>query len=461
MRDWVDKSFNSEWRVDWSRTFDVANKAAVAQGMPPLERKTFVMTEQSIPLEKRYRYALECYAHRGARPAVMAKTALMGAWALRAFLNVPIGHQALDGGYEEVNDKLRRNIREGEVFQLAKWLPIYKKIFDDGNLTNEGTMVAGLAYFGLQLREGDLPKLTYGGASQGVASCKTLDDLSEQFQKMDEGRTKPLLLGIVHERKRQLKNYLDFLSLATDNFIRAIAEEEFTRDDLVTSKVLVVAEGLRRTGRTAQAMDWYLALSQLPETQPKLRDEIRAQGKAPSADATKEVQVGWLADQRLAQMAAGGEVHSKEISGQDRPLLNAIVVDGLGRTDYVNPNWKPAIGGSSEDCRLFLALIGKAVLDYRFRLGSWPVALDELWEHSIIRDRNRVNRFHDPVTGEAFLYEAPKDGIELENMPLKTVMLATAKPIDTNQGAVYFAFLANTEVVWAAHPLKPGDQFQK
>ena len=63
-----------------------------------------------------------------------------------------------------------------------------------------------------------------------------------------------------------------FLTVSTDNFIQAIADEEFTRDDLVSNKLLVVAEGLRRTGRDALAMDWYLALSQVIETQPKRID---------------------------------------------------------------------------------------------------------------------------------------------------------------------------------------------
>ena len=142
MKQWVDKQFNTDWVLDYNRLFQLEGKQAKASGRPAPERKDFVISQDAIPIEKRYRYALMCYEKRGARPAAMAKTALMGAWALRTFLNVPIGHQALDGGYQEVNDKIVRQIKEGEAFQLTKWLPIYKKVVDDGGLTNEGTLVA-------------------------------------------------------------------------------------------------------------------------------------------------------------------------------------------------------------------------------------------------------------------------------------------------------------------------------
>ncbi len=447
MKQWVDKQFNSDWQIDVNHAFQLANQNARAQGQPSPERKDFIMSQQSIPLEKRYRYALMCYEKRGARPAAMAKTALMGAWALRTFLNVPIGHQLLDGGYEEVNDKVVRQIKDGEAFQLAKWLPIYRKIYEDGGLTNEGTLVAGLAYFGLALRDGDLP------ATRGV-----LDKLSEKFQNMGENKSKALLQGLVRERKRMLDEYLKFMNIATDNFIIAIQDEEFTRDDLV-NKMLVVAEGLRRTGREPLAMDWYLALAQMIETQPKLREEIRQQNKAPSSDTTAAVQIGWMADQRIASLTKAGIVHPGQIAGMHKALLNAILFDGLGKPDYVNPNWKPDTKGNQQDCVFMLDMIGKSVLDFNFRLGAWPSTLGEVWERNILRDRNRVNRFYDPVKGQPILYTAP--GVDIEKLSKYTIIVATAEPIPSNQGDVYFAFLANMKIEWASHPLKPGEQFVK
>jgi hypothetical protein len=450
MKQWVEKEFNSEWQVDFNHAFQLANSAALAQGQPAPERKDYVMPQQTIPLEKRYRYAMMCYQHRGARPSVLAKTALMGAWALRTFINVPIGHQSLDGGYEEVNDKVKRHIKEGETFQLAKWLPIYKEIFDGADdMTNEGAMVAGLAYFGLQVRDGDI-----------AASKAILESLQKRFEKMPEGtKTRALLQGIVRERKRMLDEYVGFETYATDNFIQAIKDEEFTRDDLVNNKLLVVAEGLRRTGREQLAVDWYLALSQVIETQPKLRDEIRSQGKAPSADATQPVQVGWMADQHLAALTKAGVVHSGQIGGPERALLNAIVFDGFGKGDYVNPNWKPTQNGDAQDCMVMLDRIGKAILDFDFRLGAWPASLNELWERGVMRDRNIVNRFHDPVKGKAFLYLAPE--VAMEKLGTRTVLVSTADPIPSNQGDVFFAFLAGGKVEWSTHPLKPGEQFSK
>ncbi|MBA2479168.1 MAG: DUF2225 domain-containing protein [Planctomycetes bacterium] len=445
---WVDKEFNSEWQTDFNRSFQSAQSMARNHGQPPVDRKDFVMSQQSIPIEKRYRYALKCYEKRGARPAAIAKTALMGAWALRAFVNVPIGHQQLDGGYEEVNDKVMRHVKEGESFSLAKWLPVYKQIFEEGGLTNEGSLIAGLTYFALELRNGDL-----------TVSRKVLDTLGERFTKMPQNNNaRPLLQGLVRERKRMLDEYVGFLTIATDNFIAAIQNEEFTRDDLL-NKVLVVGEGLRRTGREAQAIDWYLALSQMIETQPRLRDEIRQQGKAPASDANGAVQMGWMADQKLAQLTKAGVVHPGTIAGPHKGLLNAILFDGLGKPEYVNPAWRPSTGGNQQDCVFMLDLVGKSVLDFNFRLGAWPMTLGELWERHILKDRNRVNRFYDPVKGSPFLYAAPKQS--LESVPAKTIIVATQEPIPTNQGDVYFAFLANMKIEWASHPLKPGEVFEK
>jgi len=62
----------------------------------------------------------------------------------------------------------------------------------------------------------------------------------------------------------------------------ALKIEEFPRSRLPPN-MMAVAECLRRSGAEKNAMNWYLALAQMPETQPRMRAEIRAQGKALSA----------------------------------------------------------------------------------------------------------------------------------------------------------------------------------
>lgn len=447
IKQWVQKEFNSDWQIDVNHAFQLANQAAQASAQPPPDRKTFVMPQNGIPVEKRYRHALLCYEKRGARAAVLAKTSLMGAWSLRAYLNVPLGHQSLDGGYEEVNDRVRRHVKDGEAFQLTKWLAVYREIFEDDRLTNEGYLVAGLAYFGLTVRSGEL------AASRGV-----LEKMSERFGKLPEGQKKTLLQGISRERKRMLEEYLRFLNVATDNFIQAISEEEFTREDLIGNKLFVVAEGLRRTGRETIALDWYLALASQIETQPTLRAEMRAQGKAPAADSTRSIQVGWLADLQIERLRAAGVVHPGEISGQHKPLLMALK-EGLGKPDYVNPNWRPAIGGNANDVAFMLDTIGKAVLDFNFRLGAWPSDLNEMWDRGVLKDRNRVNRFYDPAIGKPFQYAVP--AMAMEEIPPRTVIVCTAGPVTSNQGDVYFAFCANMKIEWSLKPQTPGQVFVK
>ena len=195
------------------------------------------------------------------------------------------------------------------------------------------------------------------------------------------------------------------------------------------------------------------------ETQPKLRDEIRQQEKAPAADSNPAVQIGWIADQKIMQLTKDGLVHPGQISGRYKALLNAILFDGLGKPEYVNPAWRPSTSGTQQDCVFMLDLVGKSVIDFNFRLGAWPTTLGELWEREILKDRNRVNRFYDPVKGAPFLYAPPTE--RLEKVSPKMIIVATQEPIPTNQGDVYFAFLANMKVEWAPHPLKPGELFEK
>lgn len=447
LKDWVIKQFNSDWQLDHSKAYTISSQTLRMSGQPVPERKDFVMNQASIPLEKKYRYALQCYDRRAARAVVLGKIALTGAWAIRARLNVPLGNQAIDGGYEEVNALVSRQVKPGEPFSLTKWLPIYREIFAKGKgLTNEGYLVAGMTYFGLVLRDGDLAE-----------AKRVLKDMGDRFDVADQKQSIEFLRGMVRERKRMLNEYQFMLGTATTQFMRAIAGEEFPRSRL-PANLMAVAECLRRANdeprALARAADWYLALARMPETQPKLREDIRAQGKAPGPESPFHVQLGWLADKQLARLAAAGVPIPTEQAGVDKKLLTAIVFERFGSSEYVNPEWKPRADGTPQDSALVLNLVGQAVMDSTFRSGAWPKTLDELWEQDVIKDRNRVNRFHDPATGAKLLYKAlPGD---VGNASPRTVVVATSRPVATGQGPRYGAYLANNQLLWSEEPLVPG-----
>lgn len=444
MKDWVIKTFNSDWQIDHATAYSLALKTAEVQGLAKPDRKSFVMPQGGIPLEKRYKLALTCYSKRGARAVALAKIALTASWALRAEFCVPFGGQSIDGGYEEVNEVISRHVKPGETFLISKWLPIYKDVFDSNSLTPEAYLVCGLTYFGLVIRDGDLTE-----------ARRVLTKMQERFDSDSKPKTETLR-GLVRVRKRKLEdNYVPFLTTAALNFIRAIASEEFPRSRLPPN-MMAVAECLRRTGgeNEKNSLNWYLALAQMPETQPRLRAEIRAQGKALSADAPFQVQLGWVADQQIARLKAAGVEHNGTIGGPEQKLLTAIVYENFGGKGFVNPDWKPRTGGTQEECALALNLIGQAAMDFTFRKNAWPQNLDELWEQDVLKDRNRVNRFCCPVTGERFLYKAmPGD---VTTAAPRTVVLATARPVPTAQGPRYGAYLANNQLLWSVEPLTPG-----
>ena len=444
LKDWVLKTFNTDWQLEFNRSYSVFQQTARMQGQQIPARKDFILNQQAIPLEKRFRLALQCYEKRRARSVVLGKIALTGAWALRARMNVPVGNQALDGGYEEVGEQVARDIKPGESFVLTKALSVYKRVFESSSLTDEAYFIAGMTYFGLQLRDGDS-----GGAA------KTLDLMKERFAN-NEKPTAELLRGLVRERKRSLDEYSNFLGIAVSNLLTAVISEEFPRSRL-PANMFAIAECLRRSGRPGtadQAMDWYLALAKIPESQPRLRADIRAQGKAPGPDAPLAVSLGWLADRQIQRIAESGKVHSTEIAGSDKRLLAAIIYEDFGSANYVNPAWKPNTTGDQQDCALVLNLIGQAAMDFAFRKGVWPQALNDLWEQDVIKDRNRVNRFHCPVTGEKLLYK-PLVGDVSVALP-RTVVICTARPIPTNQGLRYGAYMANNQLLWSVEPLQPG-----
>lgn len=445
---WVGKEFNSERQTDRLQTFDIAVREARARGETPPTRDNYLIPQNLIPLDKRYRLALQTYTKRGARPVILGKIALTGAWGMRTRLNLMMTLQALDGGYEELREKTKSYAKEGEAFSLAKWLPVYREVFTGGGLTNEGYVVTGLTLFGMELRDGSRE-----------AAAKVLEKLDERLANDTKQRTEQLR-GLIRERRRSLAAYQDLLSTAGSKLIQAVEEEEFPRARL-PQHILAVAECLRRTAKNSddgmsRALDWYLALAKMPETQPRLREEIRAQGKSPSADAPQMVQLGWIADRYIQRLKEAGVVHSNDIGGVDKRVLTAVVYDGLGSLEYVNPTWTPRIGGNQEDCGLMLQLIGQAVVDANLRSGVWVTSLGELWERDFLKDRNRVNRFYCPVTGEKFLYRPLTKSAGDTTNP-RTVVVCTSRPVPTNLGPRYGAYLIGNQLAWSETPFVPGE----
>jgi hypothetical protein len=451
---WVDKEFNTDLQHDVNKGFQLAISIAKARGMPPPDRKSFMLAQGDLPIERRYDYTYRCYVKRGARPAALAKVALMGAWALRCRANLPISHSSLAGGYSEVNDRIARRVVDGEKFTLGKWLPIYRDIFTSRGLTDEAYLIAGLMTFGMELRDGNLKQ------AQDVLTALT--------KRLADTKDGEVMRGIVRQRMTLLREYLGFLNRASAHFMEAIANEEFPRSKLPET-MLVVAECLRRQAAVgddkngnvvaSRAMDWYMAIAKMAESQPKLRDEMRAQGRFPGPDAPYFVQLGWIADTQYEQLTKAEVVHSGSISGVDKALLSAIVFDRLGFADFSNAGWRPVTGATKDDSAVILDLLGKAALDFAFRNDVWPQSLGELWELGFLSDRNYVNRFYCPVTGKAYLYTMLPGNVS--NTSPSTVIVAMAEPVPTNQGPRYGVFLGNATIAWSATPVTPGQSFKK
>ena len=283
--------------------------------------------------------------------------------------------------------------------------------------------------------------------------------MEDRFQRSDDKERGEFLRGLQRERKLSLGKYKALTTSAAGSFMIAIAGEEFTRARL-PPQLLAVAESLRRSGDLVRAMDWYVALSRLPESQPRLREDIRAQGKAPGADAALPVHLGWLADNRIAALKAGGVEHRADFGAADGALLSAIVFDQFGTSAFNMPSWRPRTDGDQTDCQRMLTLIGQSILDWNFRLQGWPGTLGELWDRELLKDRNRVNRFHCPVTGQPFVYAVPT-GADYQALGLRTVLVTTPKPIKTADGERWGSFLSGNAVVWTPNQLKPGDQAPK
>jgi hypothetical protein len=433
---------DTNYSIDQAQVLAQVNQVARAQGRPAIDRSAFVMAQSDIPLEKRYRLALTCYSKRGARPDVMARIAQAGAWAIRARVNKLILNPQLDGAYAEVNGRIGKVDTPDGKFRVKPWLEAYGSLFNSRTLSSEGAFVAGNTYFGLLLRDGDLK-----------TAQKVLTDLKERYVKEDLQKN-TLLRGLVNERQRMLTEYRFFCQQAARFFAEAIAAEYYPRTRLPIF-TFAVAEGLRRSGDLERAAQWYYALGKLPETQPSMREDMRTQGRAPGLSAPVAVQVAWKGDLALARLAEADVKTPTEIGGIDQALLRAMVFEGLGSPDYVARSWRPQKNGSQDDCQRILTLVGQSTMEWSFRRGGWPKDLNDLWENEVLLDRNRVNRFHCPVSGEPLLYAIPVG--ELEQLNPRAVIISTPRPIPTAKGPRYGAYLANNTLVWRERLMKPGE----
>jgi hypothetical protein len=433
----------SERLVDLNNAYRAVVNQARAAGQVPPERGGFQIPQRLIRIEKRYQLALTCYEARKARSSLMAKVGLQAAWALRSYLNVPLANPGLDGGYQELDDRLKRRLVAGEPFRVERHLAAHQEILAEGaGLTDEGFFAASLVTLGLTLRAGD-----------PAAGVTVITGLEERFRNVPKAE---FMRSLTRERKETWKKHQDFLALALVNFIRAIADEQFNRTDLPPT-MLAVAECQRRLGRRQEALMWYTALAAMPETQPKLRDDIRRQQRSPATGAPMPVQLGWLADEQITALRAAGATGDGQPDGPDRSVLVALVAEGLGSADYTNPGWRPTTGGTANDCIAVLSKVGDATLNFSFRTGLWPLNLGELWDRDFI-DRNQVNRFRCPVTGQPFAYAEPPTAADAT--AANTVVVATTATVETPMGQRFGAYLADKRIVWSATAFTPGQRHE-
>lgn len=435
------KGLHTNWISARNQKFKTAQAIARARGEDIGPVNEFVIPQDQIGVANKYKYALRCYDKRGARDAFMAKIALTGAWAVRVHLNRQLADPDLEGGIREVNAKIERHIDEGEDFDLEKWHKHYKNIFENSSLSNEAYFIAGSTMLGLELRRG------------GYEYCnEIIEKMRRRFKGVENGEK---LRGITRERRGKLNEYRVFLDSAIVYFARAIANEEIRRSQLPTT-MIAVAEGLRRLNHISQAVDWYLAVDNMDETEPALRKSIAGRGLKPAPHAPTLVHIGWLAQTRVDELMKQTPGRKRAIIGDDSRLLNAIVNEKLGTSEHKNPKWEPQTGASFRDLEFMLSELGKSLIDYEFRLEYWPDTLGNLWDDGAIPDWNRFNRFHCPVTGAPYQYSKPK--VRRDKLHPRTVLIACARPVETADGPRYLNYLAGNNLVWSDKALEPGSR---
>ena len=437
---WLTRQFAADLKRDAEAAIQLAQKTAKASGRPVPDRNAFVIPPQTIPPERRFRMALACLEQRGMGHALLGKVALTGAWALRSRAQVPVMHQSLHGGVDEVNTRIGALITNGERFNLPKWLSGYRDLLTRDGLSREGYVVATMARLGFELRDGD-PHV-----------CREV--IQAGMQRIGTDASRELLRGLMRDRLHLVEEHQGFLAIAAQHFTMAVRDEEVVRARL-PEILLAVGECHRRLGAQTRAADWYGALAALPETQPELRMLLRQQGRATGVptDRSIAVQLGWMADDLLAR------VRTESPAGRlapDASVLRMLTDERFGTAAYQSPTWTPSTGGSAAAVSAMLDTIGHATLDFAFRGGAWPQSLGELWERGLV-DRQRYNRFHCPASGQPLVYRMPEAG--MSSIAPSTILIATPTPVLTADGPRYAAFLASTRVVWSPQALLVGQAF--
>jgi hypothetical protein len=412
--------------LDNNRLFDLARRKAAVQGQPKPNRANWLIPQEALSPEKKYQFALQCYRRRDVENAFLARIATSGAWAIRCLMNVPMMSPELAGGVDEVNLRLAKFIEDGEEFKLDKITEAYGEIFKSRNLTNEGYFVAGMTYLGFVLRQGDLQR------------CGEI--IETMFERFDDETKHKFFRGLLRERRRMIMSeYRAMLEVACVHWILALREEEIPRAQMPLI-VYNVGEFQWRRGQKAEAYNWFLAFSKMEETQPSVRAEVRARGgKALNDQAPPLVRLGWQADERLEAFRLELQIdEGQTIAGPHANLLNDIVFRGLGTLEFVG-NWQARTGGSVGELQEIMKQAYESLLTFNARFQAWPRELGVLWQVGLVRSRNRVNRFHCPVTGAPLLYEAPANG----QLVSKAVLIATSEPVLLQGQAQYLYFVGN------------------
>ena len=129
----------------------------------------------------------------------------------------------------------------------------HRDIFTNASLKPPAYLVAGQVYLGFVMRAGD-PAEMATVADKLTARFKSKEDNSDGFE---------FYRGVTRSLRSSFTDYRQLLELAAVSFRKAIAAEEFPRARL-PEICLAVGECLRRTGNTSDALDWYIALAQMP-----------------------------------------------------------------------------------------------------------------------------------------------------------------------------------------------------
>lgn len=457
VKTWAQKSdLNTPFKLAQMASYKRLEQRAARHGIRNIPAQgDWAIPQDEIPIEQRYQLALMCYDKRRFPPAFMAKLALSGAWAIRNQLNHPVRLDRIMGAYPEVRLKTSKYMKDNEPFDRNKWAKVYATLYKDSSLTEEAHFIVALTHVGFLLRQGPITE-----AGKVLDELYKLYDKVEAADKPDLGKIE--LRGFIRNRVAIIRSdnapcYRGFLERAAEGFVAALGREDVTRRKMPDT-ILALAECKRRLGENVGAMDWYRCLAGMAETQPSLREEMRKTGGNPGPEAGITLQLGWIADRMLKRMEEEGAKNTGRIEGPEKALIDAILYQGLGTPEYSSPGWVPVTGASPKASEMILTEIGRSIIEYHQGIGVFPATIGDCWMEGIIRDRNRLNRFFCPTTGEKYLYAPPAKDRAFES----TILLAVPKAIifSKEEGERYLGFTYGSQVIHSKKPLVPGEMYK-